>query len=376
MMKYLKIVTVTIAVVVLLTLMPTSCRKTGTNQSAADSTSAQLKDSAYWEDVAFNLRLKAVEYYNASQTDSLEAFVPGALKTCLEHGLMDHYYGIWGQLAEEYAWDNEFDKAVAEAQRIEEDAQKRHNEQGLFTAYNVLGIGHLNSQNFEEAVKYFRKAITHFHSKTFTALSSTYNYMTEALNDWGQYEAMDSALAEWKVVIDKNYAAEGTYNYEPWMHCKFQYFCLLALNKKAQKKYTAAEAAADSMDFCLKAEGDLPFDHISAIQLRSGLARERHDDKTALRYAEESLRMSEEMNDNSTRKTSLKEIEQSLEGMGRYQEALETRRKLDAFKDSLTEVDNREQLNELNKRFEVNELKMQAERDQMQAEHCSSIPTD
>ena len=353
-------------VLLLLTaIVPSACRQNSANESETDSTTVAPDDSAYWDNVAFQLNIKASDYYNQGEKDSLEAFVPEAMQTCLEHGLVYRYYCIWELLAEGYVWTNEFDKAVAEAQRIEEDATQRKDEFGLFTAYNVLGIGHAYIGNHQEAVKYLRKAISHFHSDLIAPVCKSYNYLTQTLNDAKQYEELDSALAEWKALIEK---------YEPITSKNatalflFQYSCTLVSSLIEQEKYDAAEAAADSLDAYLIASGNPLLSQTQALQIKTELAYARHDYSTALRYAQKLRKTAEECGDNSKVISSLQVTEMALEGTGRYQHALEIRRELDAFKDSLAEVDNREQLNELNKRFEVNELKMQAERDKIQLE--------
>ena len=96
-------------------------------------------DSAYRENTTFALYYHVNDLRNRFETDSLEMIVPDALKTCIDLGKERYYYLIWSLLAENYVWTNQVDKALAEAQRMQEDALKRDNQFGLFNSYKVLG---------------------------------------------------------------------------------------------------------------------------------------------------------------------------------------------------------------------------------------------
>lgn len=73
-------------------------------------------------------------FYNNDQLDSLEHYVPQYLETCRQHGERNRYYQIWSILAQTYIWSNQFEKATAEATRMQEEA-KRNNENS-----NVSGL--------------------------------------------------------------------------------------------------------------------------------------------------------------------------------------------------------------------------------------------
>ena len=82
-----------------------------------DGQNVGTADSINWVDSAATLCDRAF-YYKNYQPDSLEIFVPEALKVCEEHNRMGEYYFIWGKLVSKYIWDNDFEKGAIEAQRM------------------------------------------------------------------------------------------------------------------------------------------------------------------------------------------------------------------------------------------------------------------
>ena len=327
-------------------------------------------DSAFWGDSCYRLHLKAVNYYNAGYTDSLEMFVPGALKTCLEHNMMERYYIIWGLLAEEYVWDDEFDKGVAEAQRIQEDALKRDSEYGLYVAYKVLGNGYGSRGNNEEAISNIRKAIDHYHAKDFAPIMLPYNTLTDALRRMKRYEELDSALKEWKAILERHRTGEKSGSFKSWANGTVLYSLSAAEYLMDNEQYQAASAALDTaVYYCVNYPSlGLMLSYVNVLQAQSQLAFAQKDYHAALRYGQKAYDMSVKDGIVSNMLNSMEMKIHALSGMGRYKEAFELLTEHDNIRDSVNEKSSAEQLNELNKKYEVNELKMQAERDKMKAE--------
>ena len=174
----------------------TSCRNSAGGKMVADTVSAEIHDSAYWYRYTHKLGDKASEYYNNGQTDSLEVLVPEAMKICREHNQISMYYIIWSFLADEYIYDDEFDKAVAEAKRMQDTAISRHEDYGLFISYSTLGKGYGYRENLEESVKYFNKSIGYFPPDDDNApLIMTYYYLAQALQTLERYDELDSLRA-------------------------------------------------------------------------------------------------------------------------------------------------------------------------------------
>ena len=355
---------------VMMTIVPTSCKQNPAGGSANPSgvQRTDSADSAYWGNECFKLHVKANDYYNAHQTDSLAIMLPEALKVCMEHGYMERYYNIWELMAESYVWNGQFDKAVEEAQRILDDAMKRKDDFGLFSAYSVLGIAYANGVDQAEAEKNLRKAIDHFHSSVINPVMRIYYFLCTAIGFLQKSETLDSTLTEWKTLIDKNRFKEDDKDYGLWINWNYQYFSRLSKSLLERGKNEAAKVAVDSMDYFMKLDGNQPLNHMNVASTKCWLARNLQDYKASLDYINELLDLAEERNDFAYKRVGLGEKEQTLEMMGNYREALYTQRLLDFYKDSLAMIANRDQLNELNKRFEVNELKMESERQQMQAE--------
>ena len=116
-----------------------SCKNgwSGGQTAANDSLSSRQKDSldsVHWNDETFKLLQHINDLQNAGQKDSIEMLAPDYMKVCLEHGMMQYYYNIWSIWTEEYIWDDQFDKAVEQAQLMQEDALKRNSNLGQFYA--------------------------------------------------------------------------------------------------------------------------------------------------------------------------------------------------------------------------------------------------
>lgn len=142
-------------VLLALCLMTVSSCRQGRGGTTADTPAAAVN----WEDSAAALSTRANNYFNSLQLDSLELFVPEAKQICLDHGLTVPYYQIWTTLTELYIASDDFEKGSAEAKLMMEDALRRHSAYGLSSAYKMLGLGYAFSENFEEGVKYLRKAV-------------------------------------------------------------------------------------------------------------------------------------------------------------------------------------------------------------------------
>ena len=320
-----------------------------------------------WADSAYQLNAIANELYNNGQVDSLEVFVPKAMKTCLEHGQMERYYTIWRVLVEKLIWIDQYDKAMAMAMKMEDDAIKRHEDHGLFEAYSLLGLGYAYRGNVDESVKFFQKAISIFHSKNVSPLMETYNYLTQVQTDSSQLENLPSTLEEWKKHIDENHYSKSKATIEKWAQWNYQYQRSMTDYLVTTGQLKAAMAALDSSEHYLKLEGNPIIDKLQLLYTRSSLELTRHDYTAALEHSQKMLDLASNRVDNSHKINALTMKVEALERLGRYKEALEWQHKLKNFKDSLTTADNMKELNMLNKHFEVNELKMEAERNRLRA---------
>ena len=370
-MKFVKSIFCLWAVVCILIVAmgSASCGNDGGSKMVADTVSTEPHDSAYWYRYAHKLGDKAAEYYNNGQTDSLEAFAPEAMKICREHNQISCYYVIWSFLADEYIYDDEFDKAVAEAKRMQDTAISRHEDYGLFISYNTLGKGYGYRENTEESVKYFRKSLKIFPDDSETApLVMTYYYLAQALQVLERYDELDSVLTEWSALHDKAKVVEGSSGYMGWCNSKGLYNAQLSGYMIAKGDYKAAATAIDSTEYYYDIVGQIPTTRLAILDYKAKLAQAQADYGKTLDYARQQYAVASEIGDNGYMVGAMDFEVKALEGLKRYQEALAMIQRKYGFKDSLDAISNSNQLNELNKRFEVNEIKMQAERQKLLAE--------
>ena len=352
-------------------LAVSSCKNgTGGEQTANDSLSQYQRDSidsAYWQNETFKLLLHVNDLNNVGQIDSIELLAPDYMKQCLDHGMMRFYFNIWSIWTEGCIWHDRFDKAVELAQKMQEDALKRNNNYGQFYAYKALGIAYGYKGNYEESEKYLQKAIDIFNNNDINSLVLTHRIYCNVLDAAEHHDKLDAALHDMRAVIDSS-RYEETNNKVMWANWNFYYYLELARHLVNTGDYKATEAALDSSEYYEDMEGGWLLNKKQIAAIRSALASAQKDFKKGLEYAKREMQLAEETDDNSGRIVAYTEIVSALQGLGRYQEALDTLLKSNAFNDSLNKISNAEHLNELNKKYEVNELKWQAERDKMQAE--------
>ena len=361
----------TITIVVLLAIVPTSCKQNPAGASAADSSGVVRKDSAdsaHWTKVCFDLDVKAVKYMNSGQIDSLEQFVPEALKICKEHEEWYRYDDIWNWLICYYVWNSHYDKAFAEAKRLQDDALERNDSTGISMAYNLLGSAYLNMGNYEEGEKHMKKAIdTYPRDKIISPLMTTYRLYCEALVYSEKTEQLDSALREWRPILD-DYAKRKQAGYNDIPNSYFLFHLERCKYYFHISDFKMASIHLDSAEVFSKNAGDEPMNKLIIYTERFNLAKATHHYQEAFRISQKQMELAEEAGDMSNVTAAMQNMVLALEGVGRYKEAYQKLRELNQVTDSLNAEENREQLNELNKRFEVNELKMQAEREKMELE--------
>ena len=313
--------------------------------------------SVNWNDSCFELLQQAITYYNNNETDSLEQFASWSMKVCADHEQRQWYYNIWAVLAEAYIWDNQFDKATAEAHRMREEAERHDEGFGIFLAYKTLGVGYAHANNSDEATSCLKKAIGYFpKGATPGELFYCYRSLCEELLKMERYTAVDSTLKTWQsevnscpvVLNDSNTAVHADFH--------FTFHTALADYLLATGDYRKAETAIDSAAYYAKISGDGVFGLINIEQKRSQLAREQGRIADALKHSARLMELSSKNVDSSNLIGSLEERVKVLEQAGSYEEALKTYQHLEQLKDSLSAIDQHDQLNHLNKQYAVSEL--------------------
>ena len=367
-MKHHRIIIITLFAALIASFAMSCQQKTGRpTGNTTDSTDAQ-KDSAYWAKKTLQFSKHINKLYAEGHLDSMEMLSPNYKELCLEHHDMYSYYTIWGLLADKYVWCDMFDKAVAEAQRIQDDAIQRKDSLGLFTAYKVLGTAYAYQNKFDEGEKYMRKAIAQFpYNEHPGSLILTYRLLHIVLMTQHKCDEMAELQKEWKAVMDrivpvyaKDSVTTGNWN--------FIYLSCLAAYYTETDDYKAAEAALDSAEYYESKAGNPVMNLCGLYNRRVWLAWKKKDYHAALKYNDRELELAKQVDDNSNLKVAMSDRVVTLDLLGRYRDALEEMQKLVDFKDSLSKIDMHDQLNELNKKFEVSELKMQAERERMESE--------
>ena len=311
-----------------------------------------------WHDSAYKRFAETEELFNNDQHDSLMTIAHGVLDFLREHHEWNLYYTLWQNLAEDYAWYNEYTEATHEAEAMQKDAIERNDTFGLSLSYLTQGITYLIQDNYDEAKKGFKKSISLFPKEGQKGqLVSIYCYYAECLESTKEYAELDSLLVTWRNLLDKMEPAtckEDTLAYAHWYHQYFNHKNTLLIRTG---HLAEAASAIDSTVYYAKATGITDNHILNISDARHELAMAEGKYADALKYAEDIMKVA---NGNvSTKIRALQGQAEALEKMGRYREALANVRAYKELDDSITQANNREQLNRLNKRYQLNELQSQ-----------------
>ena len=355
---------VAVALILLLAVIPMSC------QRGAKAGDASKADTLSWKDMERKLNTLVLNYYNNDQHDSLLIMSDALMNLCREHEDWLWYYETWIRLGEEYVYVGHSDSALAEAQKMHDEALSRGHDFGLAGADFVNAVVYEAQGNTLECTHLLRKVIDKLkgvNRPTFE--NKVYTYYLSELGNLPDYPEMKRALKEWRLRLDSlsrnldttivlkdnllNFFymyQRGSYNY----HFKM-------------KEYREAAKAVDSIAYYNELTGmtDVARNEVLFDRIKLAVAQEHFEE--ALKLSDEQLSKIPAANKMSYQ-NALEERKNILSGLGRWHEAYDCLLEWSNVKDSLRVKSTTDQLNELNKRFEVDDVKMQGEREKMQAE--------
>ena len=355
---------VAVALILLLALIPMSC------QRSAGVGDASKADTVSWKETRMKLNSLVLNYYNNDQHDSLIIMSDVLMDLCREHEDWYYYYETWIRLGEEYVYVGHSDSALAEAQKMHDEALSRGHEFGLAGADFVNAVVYEAQGNTLECTHLLRKVLDklkgvdkpHFENKVYTyylselGSLSDYPEMKQALKEWRQRLDSLSGNQDTNIVLKEHLLnffymyQRGSYNY----HFKM-------------KEYREAAKAVDSIAYYNELTGmtDVARNEVLFDRIMLAVAQEHYGE--ALKLSDEQLSKIPAANKMSYQ-NALDQRKNILSGLGRWHEAYDCLLEWSNIKDSLRTKSTTDQLNELNKRFEVDEVKMQGEREKMQAE--------
>ena len=344
---------------------------TGSGGSPSSAGSPESSKAVDWEDSAFQRYLVLEHYYNAMEHDSLMLCAPDVMEYCREHEQWKWYYNAWETMIEDCVWEGDIETANREAQLMYDDAKEHNNLIGQAWASYLLGISYGHQKYYEESVSCLRRGLEACpKDPPSELLVNIYYRLCENLQNAKHYEEVEALLREWRLLLDQN-PLPAEYNdsvavtnswYFEYYSCAFDY-------ELSQRHYDKAEPLIDSMDHYIGFYGETDsINYANVFSSRLRLAAEQGQDAKANEWGEKYLAYSQNM-DQSIRLDAVLLYAQGLEGVGRYQEAIEAFRHFHELSDSLNLSANAAQLNLLNKRLEIDELKGQQEREKMEHEH-------
>ena len=355
---------VAVALILLLALIPMSC------QRSAGVGDASKADTVSWKETRMKLNSLVLNYYNNDQHDSLIIMSDVLMDLCREHEDWYYYYETWIRLGEEYVYVGHSDSALAEAQKMHDEALSRGHEFGLAGADFVNAVVYEAQGNTLECTHLLRKVLDklkgvdkpHFENKVYT-------YYLSELGSLSDYPEMKQALKEWRQRLDSLSGNQDTniVSKEHLLNFFYMYQRGSYNYHFKMKEYREAAKAVDSIAYYNELTGmtDVARNEVLFDRIMLAVAQEHYGE--ALKLSDEQLSKIPAANKMSYQ-NALDQRKNILSGLGRWHEAYNCLLEWSNIKDSLRTKSTTDQLNELNKRFEVDEVKMQGEREKMQAE--------
>ncbi len=188
---------VAVALILLLAVIPMSC------QRGAKAGDASKADTLSWKDMERKLNTLVLNYYNNDQHDSLLIMSDALMNLCREHEDWLWYYETWIRLGEEYVYVGHSDSALAEAQKMHDEALSRGHDFGLAGADFVNAVVYEAQGNTLECTHLLRKVIDKLkgvNRPTFE--NKVYTYYLSELGNLPDYPEMKRALKEWRLRLD------------------------------------------------------------------------------------------------------------------------------------------------------------------------------
>lgn len=290
------------------------------------------------------------------------AEAPAVMDLCRQHQQWILYYNTWQRMAEQFVWEEEFERAAAEAEAMRTDAAKRNNDYGQAIAYYVLGQGYTVQDNFAEAARCYEQTTKYYPAtENPSMLNLTFYQYSQALLHIGEFSRMEQVHQQWRQMLNRYPVKADDPQRDLYANWHMQYCVSSYLLQIERHNLDAAAQALDSAYFYEVIDGNIPANINLILRYRCKLANARGQYAAALAYADSSLQMSANMSEASV-VGALEERVNALKGLGRHAEALADHEQLKQLNDSIIQADNRDQLNQLNKRFEVAELQLSHQR--------------
>jgi AraC-like DNA-binding protein len=309
---------------------------------------------------AFARNSKLVCYYNYNMTDQLTTSLPKELVFFAEHKLWSSYYDGWSILIDLYIYQNKYQTALQEVEKMYADARKRNSRYGLGVASYSMGDVYHHMQNTNEASRAYDEAIRLLSNENEpTVLMYAYENYSEVLIADLKYEKLKKLCVSWRAKLDalkNHYKSRG--EDVSALDCKYRYYHLAMACLEMETGHMDASA-----QHLLEAE---KLTERNASIARLMLLRDYSRHYELKKEYDKALACNEERiqinltNDNYRGLLDAREQRaELLMSAGRYAEAAHIYQAIIPVRDSLMSARTVEQLNELNTLYKVDELTLQ-----------------
>lgn len=89
-------------------------------------------------------------YYNQSQQDSVSKWMENIKPLVRKSGLWDYYFECKRFQLDLYTYDTQYERAISEAKKMQQEASKMNNQYGIIIAYQSMGSAFIGSRRWNE----------------------------------------------------------------------------------------------------------------------------------------------------------------------------------------------------------------------------------
>ena len=304
-------------------------------------------------------------YYNFGRGEQLEAALPEMRKYFEKNNNWHHYYYASWLLASYHFNTGHNYTALQEAENMYNDARKRGNDDGILSAYNLMGDIYRAMKDPNRAIDNYQTAaalMEKAESKDLNMLCNTYYGLSHSLAEAGRYKEIGAIAKKWEKTIDLwKSAAKKQGKDTTSINIRYMY-CYLSIAEMETGLGNTGKAAG-----WLQRAEQLGKDKGAIIRSAIASGRENFymamgNYKQALLYNDQVYQLAVEISDSLGAMDSQQTRAEILMKLGRKAEAADIYSHLFAIKDSTYSESNRSQLNEMNTLYHVKDAMMEAQR--------------
>lgn len=309
-----------------------------------------------------------VEYHNMHcEADSLKKYIPIFRELCLKVGDLFYYYESWDLLCDIMLFSNSDEEAIAEHQKMQEDATLRNNEIGLAFSTSRIGTNYATRREWGKAIYYFEQSMKVFEDKKLwdEYIMLTSNYIIALLQLGEKQKALSSFLH--LDSIANSFIKENNIDKYGRRIVVIKGMALDVYSElyKTPKDTLILKKYLDELEYWFWKVPNMPVSYL--YNSRINYARITNNLPKLIAY-QDSLAQYHIKTDNMVELLDVyNNMSENLYVVHRYKDAYQTLRKYVSLNDSVYKKNFQKQLSEMSTRYNVNKLELEAQKARMDA---------